>query len=156
MCVLTDGAHDAGVAGRDGLLVDVQKTQVLQEGVGHAGVQLLALDERVGHRHGLRVASDASCTRTKKIVNSLRRADTESSSGATLTHSTPPLLTAGSALRTAAAVRKPRDHNDKPGSETSLTIATSRVCKETSDCRFLTAERSRNGCSLALPEVYVS
>ena len=44
---LTDGADDAGVPGRDWLLVDVQQTEVLQESVGHAGVQPLPLDEGV-------------------------------------------------------------------------------------------------------------
>lgn len=48
---LTDGADDASVACCDWLLVDVQQTEVLQEGVGHAGVQLLALDEGVWQCH---------------------------------------------------------------------------------------------------------
>lgn len=50
---LTDGADYAGVACCDWLLVDVQQTEMLQEGVGHAGVQLLALDERVRQCHRL-------------------------------------------------------------------------------------------------------
>jgi len=58
---LTDGADDAGVPGRDRLLVDVQQTEVLQEGVGHAGVQLLPLDEGVWQGHGLRIAPETSC-----------------------------------------------------------------------------------------------
>lgn len=44
---LTDGADNARVARCDWLLVNVQQTEMLQEGVGHAGVQLLALDEGV-------------------------------------------------------------------------------------------------------------
>lgn len=50
---LTDGADYARVARCDWLLVNVQQTEMLQEGVGHAGVQLLALDEGVGQRHHL-------------------------------------------------------------------------------------------------------
>lgn len=59
---LTDGADYAGVARCDWLLVNVQQTQMLQEGVGHAGVQLLLLDERVRQCHHLRVSSVASCS----------------------------------------------------------------------------------------------
>lgn len=55
-----DGADDACVAGCDWLLVDVQQTQVFQEGVGHAGVQLLLLDEGVWEGHDVRVTSDTS------------------------------------------------------------------------------------------------
>lgn len=53
LVALTDGADYAGVARRDWLLVDVQQTEVLQECVSHAGVQLLALDERVWQCHRL-------------------------------------------------------------------------------------------------------
>ncbi len=49
---LTDGADDSSVAGNGGLWVDVQQTQVLQEGVGHGSVELLRLDE--GRAHILR------------------------------------------------------------------------------------------------------
>lgn len=48
---LTNGANDAGVACSDWLLVNVQQTEMLQEGVGHAGVQLLALDKRIRQCH---------------------------------------------------------------------------------------------------------
>ena len=50
---LTDGADYAGVACCDWLLVDVQQTEMFQEGVSHAGIQLLALDERVRQCHRL-------------------------------------------------------------------------------------------------------
>lgn len=56
---LTDGADYAGVARCDWLLVNVQQTKMLQESVGHAGVQALALDERVRLRH--RLPSSAGC-----------------------------------------------------------------------------------------------
>ena len=62
---LTDGADDAGVPGRDWLLVDVQQTEVLQEGVGHAGVQPLPLDEGVWQGHVVRVAPQTSCCRRR-------------------------------------------------------------------------------------------
>ena len=48
-CQPTDGADDAGVAGGGGLRVDVQQAQVLEEGVGHGGVELLRLDEGGAH-----------------------------------------------------------------------------------------------------------
>jgi len=57
---LTDGADYAGVSRCDWLLVDVQQTEMLQEGVSHAGIQLLLLNERVWHFHHIRVAPDAS------------------------------------------------------------------------------------------------
>lgn len=57
---LTDGADYAGVARCDWLLVDVQETEMLQEGVSHTGVKLLALDERVRQCHHIGVAPDAS------------------------------------------------------------------------------------------------
>lgn len=50
---LTDGADYAGVACCDWLLVNVQQTEMLQEGVSHAGIQLLALDEGVRQCHRL-------------------------------------------------------------------------------------------------------
>ena len=49
----TDGADDARVAGGGGLRVDVQQTQVLQEGVSHGGSELLGLDEGRAHVHRL-------------------------------------------------------------------------------------------------------
>ena len=63
MALLTDGADDASVAGYDWLLVDVQQAEVLQEGVGHGGVQLLLLDEGVGERHDVRVPANTGCER---------------------------------------------------------------------------------------------
>lgn len=42
---LTDCADDASVAGHSGLRVDVQQAHVLDEGVGHGGVQLLGVDD---------------------------------------------------------------------------------------------------------------
>lgn len=50
---LTDGADYTGVACCDWLLVNVQQTEMLQEGVSHAGIQLLALDEGVRQCHRL-------------------------------------------------------------------------------------------------------
>ena len=55
---LTDGADDASVAslGRGG--VNVQQTQVLQEGVSHGSVQLLGLDEGGTHIFTLSLGHD--------------------------------------------------------------------------------------------------
>lgn len=64
----TDGADYAGVAGCDRLLVDVQQAEMLQEGVSHAGVQLLALNERVRHCHHIRVAPDESWGDKESVV----------------------------------------------------------------------------------------
>ena len=65
----TDGADNAGVPCRDWLLVDVQETEMFQEGVSHAGIQLLALDKGVWHRHGLWVAPHASCSERENVVS---------------------------------------------------------------------------------------
>lgn len=59
---LTNGADYAGVACCDWLLVNVQQTEMLQEGVGHACIQLLVLDKGVRLCHHLRVTPDTSCS----------------------------------------------------------------------------------------------
>lgn len=58
---LTNGADYAGVARCDWLLVDVQQTQMFQEGVSHAGIELLALNKGVRHCHQIWIAPKASC-----------------------------------------------------------------------------------------------
>lgn len=57
---LTDGADYAGVARCDWLLLNVQQAEMLQKSVSRAGIQLLALDERVRLCHRLGVAPAVS------------------------------------------------------------------------------------------------
>lgn len=66
---LTDGADYTGVACCDWLLVNVQQTEMLQEGVSHAGIQLLALDEGVRQCHRLWVAPDTTYSDRENVVS---------------------------------------------------------------------------------------
>lgn len=65
---LTNGADYTGVACCDWLLVNVQQTEMLQESVGHACIQLLVLDKGVRLWHHLRVTPDTSCSGGGKNV----------------------------------------------------------------------------------------
>lgn len=69
---ITDGADYVGVARCDWLLVNVQQTEMLQEGVSHAGIQLLALDKGVRQRHHLWVAPDASYSDRENVVSRVK------------------------------------------------------------------------------------
>lgn len=68
----TDGADYAGVACCDWLLVNVQQTEMLQEGVSHAGIQLLALDEGVWQWHHVRVAPESTYSGRENVVSGVK------------------------------------------------------------------------------------